>query len=143
MRVLELGWEFPPHISGGLGTACQGLGEGLASHGVEVPLVLPRISGEEAAGSARIVDCGVPRSPHREVPVDAALLPYLTAEQYGRLAEETGRSGEFGEDLFAEVGRYARAISSHVDGTYDDPDRCAASGSTPSARRNNANSVGK
>ena len=25
MRVMMLGWEFPPHISGGLGTACLGL----------------------------------------------------------------------------------------------------------------------
>ena len=25
MRVLMFGWEFPPHIAGGLGTACYGL----------------------------------------------------------------------------------------------------------------------
>ena len=25
MRVLMFGWEFPPHISGGLGTACFGI----------------------------------------------------------------------------------------------------------------------
>ncbi|KKT36370.1 MAG: glycosyl transferase group 1, partial [Parcubacteria group bacterium GW2011_GWC1_44_26] len=25
MRVLMFGWEFPPHNSGGLGTACFGL----------------------------------------------------------------------------------------------------------------------
>ena len=24
-RVLMFGWEFPPHISGGLGTACLGI----------------------------------------------------------------------------------------------------------------------
>ena len=29
MRVLMLGWEFPPHISGGLGTACFGLTKAL------------------------------------------------------------------------------------------------------------------
>jgi hypothetical protein len=29
MRVLMLGWEFPPYISGGLGTACYGLTKGL------------------------------------------------------------------------------------------------------------------
>jgi 7-carboxy-7-deazaguanine synthase len=33
MRVLMLGWEFPPHISGGLGTACAGLTRGLAANG--------------------------------------------------------------------------------------------------------------
>ena len=36
MKVLMLGWEFPPHISGGLGTACYGLTQGLAKHGVDV-----------------------------------------------------------------------------------------------------------
>ncbi|HMQ22084.1 MAG TPA: hypothetical protein PKE00_06315, partial [Planctomycetota bacterium] len=29
-----LGWEFPPHISGGLGTACHGLTRSLAAQGV-------------------------------------------------------------------------------------------------------------
>ena len=35
-RVLMFGWEFPPHIAGGLGTACLGLTRGLAKQGVEV-----------------------------------------------------------------------------------------------------------
>lgn len=47
MRVLMLGWEFPPHISGGLGTACFGLTQGLSHHGVEVLFVLPRARGDE------------------------------------------------------------------------------------------------
>jgi len=41
------GWEFPPHISGGLGTACHGLTRGLAHHGVEVLFVVPRAFGDE------------------------------------------------------------------------------------------------
>ena len=41
MRILMLGWEFPPHISGGLGTACYGLTKGLDEIGVEVCFVLP------------------------------------------------------------------------------------------------------
>ncbi len=36
-----LGWEFPPHISGGLGTACYGMTKGLDEIGVEVCFVLP------------------------------------------------------------------------------------------------------
>ena len=39
------GWEFPPHNSGGLGTACQGLTKGLTNKGVKVNLVLPREEG--------------------------------------------------------------------------------------------------
>jgi len=41
MRVFMLGWEFPPHISGGLGTACFGLTKGLDEIGVQVCFVLP------------------------------------------------------------------------------------------------------
>lgn len=42
MRVFMLGWEFPPYISGGLGTACHGLTKGLSEVGVEVIFVLPQ-----------------------------------------------------------------------------------------------------
>ncbi|HUS47130.1 MAG TPA: glycosyltransferase [Phycisphaerae bacterium] len=41
MKVFMLGWEFPPYISGGLGTACAGLTRGLNEAGVEVAFVLP------------------------------------------------------------------------------------------------------
>ncbi|MEM8835627.1 MAG: glycosyltransferase [Planctomycetota bacterium] len=42
MRILMLGWEFPPFISGGLGTACHGLTKALDDLGHEVLFVLPR-----------------------------------------------------------------------------------------------------
>jgi len=42
MRVLMLGWEFPPFISGGLGTACHGLTEALRRQHARVLFVLPR-----------------------------------------------------------------------------------------------------
>jgi glycosyltransferase involved in cell wall biosynthesis len=41
-RVLMLGWEFPPFITGGLGTACHGLTRALSSAGAHVTFVLPR-----------------------------------------------------------------------------------------------------
>jgi glycosyltransferase involved in cell wall biosynthesis len=50
-----LGWEFPPHISGGLGTACLGLTRGLTHQGVEVLFVMPRAHGDEDAGAARLI----------------------------------------------------------------------------------------
>jgi len=55
VRVLMLGWEFPPHISGGLGTACQGICEGLAAAGVDVLFVVPRAFGDEEAGRTRVI----------------------------------------------------------------------------------------
>jgi glycosyltransferase involved in cell wall biosynthesis len=42
MRVFMLGWEFPPFISGGLGTACYGLTKAMSSIGTDVVFVLPR-----------------------------------------------------------------------------------------------------
>jgi glycogen synthase len=42
MRVFMLGWEFPPFISGGLGTACYGLTKAMSGIGTEIMFVLPR-----------------------------------------------------------------------------------------------------
>jgi glycogen(starch) synthase len=43
VRVFMLGWEFPPFISGGLGTACYGLTKALDQLGVKVTFVLPKM----------------------------------------------------------------------------------------------------
>ena len=43
MRVLMYGWEFPPHISGGLGVACFGMTQALSEQGHEITFVLPRL----------------------------------------------------------------------------------------------------
>lgn len=42
MRILMLGWEFPPYISGGLGTACYGLTKALDRLGHSITFVLPK-----------------------------------------------------------------------------------------------------
>src|SRR5205085_11482209 len=42
MKTLMLGWEFPPFISGGLGTACYGLTKAMNAIGTQVLFVLPR-----------------------------------------------------------------------------------------------------
>jgi glycogen(starch) synthase len=57
VRVLMLGWEFPPHISGGLGTACYGLTQGLKHHDVDVTFIVPRAHGDEDQNVARILGC--------------------------------------------------------------------------------------
>ena len=43
LRVLKLGWEFPPLINGGLGVACLGLSRALAKH-VDLTVVVPQSS---------------------------------------------------------------------------------------------------
>lgn len=50
MKILMLGWEFPPHISGGLGTACQGIVKGLGKQpDTKVIFVVPKVFGDEKA----------------------------------------------------------------------------------------------
>lgn len=45
IRVLKLGWEFPPLINGGLGVACLGLSQALAKH-VDLQVIVPRAAPE-------------------------------------------------------------------------------------------------
>lgn len=41
-KVLMLGWELPPHNSGGLGVACLGLAHSLTKKGIEITFILPQ-----------------------------------------------------------------------------------------------------
>ena len=41
MKLLMLGWELPPHNSGGLGVACYQLSKALAQNGAEIEFMLP------------------------------------------------------------------------------------------------------
>jgi glycogen synthase len=41
MKILMLGWELPPHNSGGLGVACYHLSKALAMDGASIDFVLP------------------------------------------------------------------------------------------------------
>ena len=43
MKIFMLGWEFPPFISGGLGTACYGLTKAMDQLGMEITFVLPKM----------------------------------------------------------------------------------------------------
>jgi glycosyltransferase involved in cell wall biosynthesis len=89
-----LGWEFPPHISGGLGTACYGMTKGLDEIGVQVCFVLPTavpVAGGEShvqirslSDVPRLVENRVTRVfKHTELhQVAATLQPYGTEETY-------------------------------------------------------------
>jgi glycogen(starch) synthase len=66
MKVLMLGWEYPPHISGGLGTACEGLTIALARRGVDIDFMVPRLYGQENA-------------PHMHLLGAASAAPMMTA----------------------------------------------------------------
>ena len=56
MKVLMFGWEYPPHVYGGLATANFGISEGLHAQGdVDITLCLPKPWGDEDHTFAHIV----------------------------------------------------------------------------------------
>ena len=99
MKILMLGWEYPPHIAGGLGTACQGLTTALANQGIDIHFVVPQLFGNEQAAHMALFDAekrlavgsqdpgpmsepvtvatGVPTSR-----IPAFLTPYWSPEQF-------------------------------------------------------------
>ena len=135
MRVLMFGWEFPPHISGGLGTACYGMCKGLLAQGVEVIFVAPKMHGDEDSSVAQLVNASdvainLCNPIYRDlfdhltyIEVGANLVPYSGFGQYLDLekvkqgksvfdaAAYTHRkfdfSGEYRANLMEEVDRYA------------------------------------
>ena len=57
-RVLMLGWEFPPFITGGLGTACFGLTKALDRLGVETTFILPKSTPVEDGSHVKVISPG-------------------------------------------------------------------------------------
>ncbi|MDR2058344.1 MAG: glycosyltransferase [Dysgonamonadaceae bacterium] len=56
MKALMFGWEFPPHILGGLGTASYGLTRGMAMQSdMEITFVMPKPRGDEDQSFLRIL----------------------------------------------------------------------------------------
>ncbi|MBN2439059.1 MAG: glycogen/starch synthase, partial [Deltaproteobacteria bacterium] len=128
MRVLMFGWEFPPRMSGGLGTACYGMTAALAGLGHRITFVLPQDGEEGAAPFLALVSAsGVPVSDAEQDgvmetllrrltlrPLPSLLHPYLDPGHYRTLyLSEQKRfpeaAGVYGPDLIAEVIRYGRA----------------------------------
>jgi len=135
MRIFMLGWEFPPFITGGLGTACYGLTKAMDQLGIQVTFVLPKIVQSrytthvklltpQAEGSAT----SPPFSELKNVKfrtIDSPLQPYSTPDVYRRRIEEILRQKQkmhggtissasqliggidYAGDMYAEVHRYA------------------------------------
>ncbi len=136
MRVFMLGWEFPPYISGGLGTACYGLTRALDQLGVRVTFVLPKTvesqytthvklltpGSRNLAGSRRVTEAQLKNVTFRSIL--SPLQAYATPATYDRRIEEflrqqrvaVGRWSGMGDvqggldyagNLYQEVHRYA------------------------------------
>jgi len=139
MKVLMFGWEFPPHITGGLGTACYGLVKGLAKHGVDIVFIVPRLFGDEDSRSAFLLNASDVEINERNFSyaeywkhisyyaIGSNLIPYVTPEDFKSMISESSLksksksenifkakykfSGKYGNDLYEEVSRYALVAS--------------------------------
>lgn len=136
MKVLMFGWEFPPHISGGLGTACFGITRGLSAIGdVEILFVVPKAFGDEHQPRIKLLAAGdtdLTRHPDllklletsgRYIEVQSGLAPYINPEQFEKkeaLQEQQADilakldaegklqfSGSYGSNLLSEISNYA------------------------------------
>lgn len=91
MKALMFGWEFPPHILGGLGTASYGLTKGMAAQGdMETTFVIPRPSGDEDTSFLRIIGAGDTPVVYRDVNYDYVrdrLAGKMTPELYYHLRD--------------------------------------------------------
>lgn len=136
MNVLMFGWEFPPNISGGLGTACYGLTKGLSSFSdVNVTFVMPKVFGGEDTRNIKLIGASDVTVTSQKInlekigksieclEVSSKLVPYVDPEDYfmqtAFTVEETksflrneikGKvhfTGKYGPDLLDEIDRYA------------------------------------
>ena len=136
MRVLMFGWEFPPHISGGLGTACYGLTRGMSVvPDLDILFVVPKAYGDEDQRGIRLLGAGDVSLDIRKVKdhqflkdlsyieINSNLVPYTSPEEYDELvnkAETRGKrlvqtsmggklnfTGKYGKNLYEEIANYA------------------------------------
>ena len=63
------GWEFPPHVSGGLGTACFGLTKALVGLGHKISFVIPGRPGEALPSHVDLISA--PAIPVKAQDIDA------------------------------------------------------------------------
>ncbi|PJZ69679.1 glycosyl transferase family 1 [Leptospira perolatii] len=57
IRIFMIGWEYPPHISGGLGVACKEIAQNLADAGNEILFLVPKLhGGEESHEGVHLID---------------------------------------------------------------------------------------
>ncbi len=130
------GWEFPPHISGGLGTASYGLTKGMATlDDLEVIFVVPKVWGDEDQNTVRVIGANkVPvaykkifykgsKKHIEKIEVSSKIVPYTDPEDFWNVVsseessysfyvqtDEKGRidfSGKYDGSLMDEIQKYA------------------------------------
>lgn len=87
------GWEFPPHILGGLGTASYGLTRGMAQQeDMQILFVIPRPWGDEDQSFLRIIGAN-------SVPVPDRGCIEFSGRYPDNLVEEIGNYEQVGREL--------------------------------------------
>ena len=131
IKVLMFGWEFPPLVTGGLGTSCYGLTRHLALNDVDTIFVLPKIlepmhhfflevvDGSSCLEGMNIKSAYKSKSDHEIyshlaecITHDSLLEPYSSKERYTEIYDQLNNKTEFGKDIFEEVNRYAEMAKS-------------------------------
>ena len=134
MKILMLGWEYPPSITGGLGIASHGIAESLAQVGHQVTFLLPKKDKKQQSKIVKLVDASsmavdpqfwIKTSESVEEIEDAELgsqvIAYMPPTVYKKLstqvkakkAEEAPKvpdiqlTGKYDDGLLNETGKFA------------------------------------
>jgi glycosyltransferase involved in cell wall biosynthesis len=122
MKVLMLGWEFPPYKSGGLGTACHGLTKGLSKLGVGITFVIPKTPIPITSSFLSVINAKVDSDDEcyshlNHIFVDSKLAPYagekkvLSNISFSKTPSSKTRDfSAYGANLFFEVECYAKRV---------------------------------
>jgi glycosyltransferase involved in cell wall biosynthesis len=126
MKALMFGWEFPPHILGGLGTASYGLTKGMALQSdMEITFVMPKPWGDEDQSFLRIIGANNTPIVWKNIPweeaqektgehMDTQLYYDLRNHIYADFSYYStnslgciGFSGRYPENLMEEINNYS------------------------------------
>ena len=116
MKVLMFGWEFPPHITGGLGTACFGLSKALLKQGAEILFVVPKAYGDESQEAVRLINASdisidIRNEIYQEywkqityMEIGSNLIPYVSPEEFERITKQNVFDhNEINSSIFSET----------------------------------------
>ncbi len=110
-RVLMFGWEFPPYKSGGLGTACYDLAQGLNEQKVKITFVMPFAPENAKARFVKLIGTGDKSKHLKLMAVSSPITPYMTSEDYDYCYSEHYNGAKanavYGKNLFEEVRKYS------------------------------------
>jgi glycosyltransferase involved in cell wall biosynthesis len=113
------GWEFPPHISGGLGTASYGLTKGMATmDNLEVIFVVPKVWGDEDQSVVRLIGANKVPVAYKKIYYKGTRMPIEKIEVYSKIVPYTDPE-DFWKVLSSEVTGYQLFVQTDNKGMVD------------------------